>query len=67
MIAEPTCFTRKCKFFIGVKQDNENEITERVYCKAFLDKIPDEIAYGENKHDKPFPGQKNNIVYESEE
>ena len=63
MIAEPNCFKRKCKYFIGVKNDGL-EINERVYCKAFPDKIPYEIAYGNNKHNVPLPNQKNNIVYE---
>lgn len=64
MLSEPTCFTRNCKHFLGVKQDNEDELTERVYCEAFLDKIPDEIAYGENEHNEPFPDQENNIIFE---
>jgi hypothetical protein len=49
MLAEPKCYTRKCKYFIGVKQDNEEEETERNVCKAFPDGIPDEIAYGNEK------------------
>ena len=65
MIATPKCWDRKCKHFIGVKQDNEEETTERVVCKAFPDGIPDEIAYGKNKHSKPIRGQKNKIVYKS--
>ena len=64
MIETPTCFTRNCKFYLGVKQNNEDEATERNYCKAFPDMIPYEIAYGDNKHNKPFPGQNNNIIFE---
>jgi len=63
MLAEPTCYARQCKHFLGVKNDGD-ETTERNYCKAFPDGIPDEIAYGRNPHTKKFPGQKNSILYE---
>ena len=66
MLIEPTCFTRKCKNYSGVKNDG-NELTERNFCKAFPDGIPDEIAYGDNKHLKLLPDQKNNIVFEKAE
>jgi hypothetical protein len=33
-------------------------------CKAFPEGIPDEIWLGENKHLKPLPDQKNDIVFE---
>lgn len=56
MLVEPTCFIRNCKYYFGIKQDNENELTERNYCKAFPNVIPFDITYGKNKHDKPFPG-----------
>lgn len=62
MIPEPNCFTRKCKHFIGVKNDGD-ETTERVYCAAFPDGIPAEIAFGSNKHIKPYPGD-NGIQFE---
>jgi hypothetical protein len=64
MIAEPKCYTRKCANFIGVKNFSEDvEGDERVICKAFPEGIPDEIAYGKNKHTKPFEGD-NGIRYE---
>jgi hypothetical protein len=63
MLQEPKCYTRGCKFFTGIKQDDGNEETERVVCKAFPDGIPDEIAYGDNLHDKPLPEQENNFVF----
>ncbi|MDD5053428.1 MAG: hypothetical protein PHO27_11905 [Sulfuricurvum sp.] len=66
MLGEPKCYTRECKHFTGVKQDNEDEATERVICEAFPDGIPDEIAYGDNLHSKKFPSQKNDIVFEKE-
>ena len=64
MIAEPICYIRSCSHFLGVKQDNEDEATERVYCKAFPDGIPNEIAYGVNKHLKPIAEQDNDIIFE---
>ena len=33
-------------------------------CLAFPDGIPEEILKGENRHSKPLPGQKNDIVFE---
>lgn len=67
MLAEPTCFTRKCRHFLGAISDREgSEENERVACEAFPKGIPDEIAYGDNKHLTPLSGQKNAIVYERE-
>ncbi len=65
MLAEPKCYTRRCKHFIGVKNDGD-EATERVYCRAFPDKIPDEIAYGNNPHKEVHPDQDNEITFEKE-
>jgi len=65
MIQEPRCYERRCKHFIGVKQDRENEETERVVCSAFPDGIPSEIAYGKNLHLKPVEGD-NGIQFEKE-
>lgn len=64
MIEAPKCWERKCKHFLGVKQDEDGELNERVVCKAFPDGIPEEIAYGDNLHEKPLPDQGNDIVYE---
>jgi len=61
MIAQPNCSKRSCIHFIGAKNDGD-ELTERVCCGAFPDRIPDEIAYGGNLHLKPFPGD-NGIQY----
>jgi hypothetical protein len=33
-------------------------------CNAFPEGIPSEIRIGKNKHKKPLPNQKNNIVFE---
>lgn len=65
MIEEPQCYTRKCIHFEGVKQPTlGEEAGEFVYCKAFPNGIPDDIAYGNNKHLVPIPNQKNEIVFE---
>jgi len=64
MLAEPNCFKRRCMYYIGVDQPDGTELSERVICEAFPEGIPDEIAYGDNKHDKPLPDQGNDIVYE---
>jgi hypothetical protein len=55
VLAEPNCSKRNCIFFQGVKNDGD-ETTERVFCTAFLDGIPAEIAYGDNPHTTSFPG-----------
>jgi len=63
MLAEPICYKRKCKFFIGVKNDGD-ESTERYYCKAYPDNIPNDILSGEDKHLTIRDDQQNTIVYE---
>jgi len=65
MIAEPRCFTRGCKHFIGVSQPDGEETSERVICAAFEEQIPDDIAYGNNLHTVTLVGQGNKIVFES--
>jgi len=32
-------------------------------CKAFPNGIPEKILDGKNKHTKPYPGQKNDIIF----
>jgi hypothetical protein len=49
-----------------VKQDGDDEETERPVCKAFPDGIPEEISYGDNLHLEPYPGD-NGIQYEEGE
>lgn len=63
MLAEPNCSKRGCKHFRGVKIDGDDETTERCICAAFPDQIPDDIAYGPNKHLKPVKGD-NGILFE---
>lgn len=62
MIPEPRCYFRRCKHLRGVIGDEEDE-SERPYCSAFPDGIPVEIAYGDNDHTKPYPGD-GGILYE---
>jgi hypothetical protein len=64
MLETPACYKRECKYFIGVKQDDDSEETERVVCEAFPDGIPYKIAYDNHLHNKPLPEQKNKIIYE---
>jgi len=64
MLAEPRCWTRKCKHYIGVIQPDGTELTEMNSCKAFPDHIPVEIAYGDNRHRKPLSNQGNEIIFE---
>lgn len=64
MLAEPKCWTRQCKHYLGVIQPDGTELTETNSCKAFPKGIPSEIAYGNNLHDKPLKDQGNSIVYE---
>ena len=64
MLAEPTCWTRKCKHYIGVIQPDGTEMTETNSCKAFPKGIPSEITYGDNRHTKPLSDQENDIIFE---
>lgn len=66
MLLEPNCYRRHCKYYRGVKNDSIpfNEAEERNFCAAFPDRIPGEIAYGDNDHSKPLEGQGNDITFE---
>lgn len=66
MLMEPNCSIRGCKHLKGVKQPDGTEATEFVYCEAFPDGIPDEIAYGDNTHTSPYPGD-HGIQFEAED
>jgi len=65
MILPPRCYERKCKHYQGIKQSDGTEQTEFVYCEAFSDGIPNDIAYGDNLHLEPYPGD-HGIQYEKE-
>jgi hypothetical protein len=60
MLAEPKCWT-----VLGVDQPDGTELTERVVCRGFPNGIPGELAYRENPHTSPFPGD-HGIQYETE-
>jgi len=71
MLAEPQCYVRKCINFISI-EDTKKERSKKstvdgviLTCKAFPngEGIPDDIAYGENLHLKPFP-KDNGILFE---
>lgn len=66
MITEPNCRKRNYVHYIGIINDDGDETTERPACEAFRNGIPDEIAYGDNKHLKKHPDQDNDIVYEED-
>jgi len=62
------CWIRKCVNYIGIKSDDEDdpnacEVNERHVCKAFPDKIPNEISQGNNTHVEPYEGD-HGIQYE---
>lgn len=47
MIEAPICYHRKCTNYLGVKNDGD-EMTEKVICKVYPDRIPSGIAYGDD-------------------
>ena len=57
MIREPNCSIRRCKHFTGVKSVSTDTDAVVPVCPAFPNGIPNEIAYGNNKHSTPLPGQ----------
>ena len=66
MIEEPNCSKRQCKWLQGVIQPDGTEQSEVSYCPAFPDGIPDNIAYGDNKHLSIIKDQEGEKVYEKE-
>jgi len=62
MLRQPECDRRSCLHFRGAENDGD-ETTERVFCAAFPDGIPNEIAYGDNLHMESYPGD-NGIQYQ---
>jgi hypothetical protein len=64
MLATPKCWKRQCKYYVGNIQPDGTELTEDNFCGAFPEGIPNEIAYGDNKHDKVLKDQAKPYVYE---
>ena len=64
MLAEPKCYKRKCKHYLGIIQPDGTEMTETNYCHAFPNGIPVDIAYGDDKHKEKHKDQENDITYE---
>ena len=50
MLTRPECLARNCVYWIGIEMKGDDESTERPYCRAYPDGIPEEIAYGNDKH-----------------
>jgi hypothetical protein len=63
MILPTACFDRGCVHYIGVRQPDGTEKTERVVCKAYPEGIPDDIADGIDLHSKVRKDQKNSFVF----
>jgi len=64
MLLEPNCYKKKCKHYQSVKWLGKTESTERNICTAFPKGIPEDIAYGNDKHLKKHPDQDNDILFE---
>jgi hypothetical protein len=60
---EPGCRKRKCKHYVGF---SGIDLKMKLTCKAFPDGIPRQIAYGDNLHLKPYPGD-HGIQFEKED
>ena len=58
MLIIPQCYFNKCEHYLGTENKSEpfDESKEFNCCEAFPEGIPDEIAYGDNDHTKPFNG-----------
>jgi hypothetical protein len=65
VLEEPRCAIRRCVHLRGMYQPDQTEKDEVPCCDAFPKGIPRQIAYGPNKHYKPFPGD-HGIRYERE-
>lgn len=67
MIREPKCSKRKCKYYQGIIKPDGSEKTEQPACQAYPDGIPNDIAYGDDKHLEVRDDQDNDITYKKEE
>jgi len=64
MIEPPNCFKRSCKHYTGVWSESDEEFDEVAACKAYPEGIPDDIAYGDDRHLTVRADQDNDIVFE---
>lgn len=60
------CEKRGCKHYLNVRPAEKTEIVGPAVCKAFPYGIPNEIAYGDNPHTTPYPGD-HGIQYEAKQ
>lgn len=65
MISEPNCYKRGCKWYIGIYQPDNTEAVEVHHCLAFPEGIPEDIAFGDNKHETVQEGQVGSFIYET--
>lgn len=63
MLHIPKCASRDCIHFLGVRQVERAEEGEFLYCTAYPDGIPDDIAYGEDLHLHVRADQTNMIIF----
>ena len=61
-IQEPKCSKRHCTWFSGAIKVSDNPVPVNV-CRAFPNGIPDDIAYGGNKHSEVIEGQEGGFVF----
>ena len=66
MLREPNCLKRECKHYRGIIQPDNTEQSEVNHCPAFPQGIPQEIAYGTNKHLTPCCSQEGEVVFEKQ-
>lgn len=66
-LQEPRCLQRNCIQFQGATWLGRTEKSEVVFCNAFPEGIPNDIAYGDNLHLAPIKKQGNTITFEKAE
>lgn len=65
-VAEPKCHKRQCLYFKMKpgKQEKNGALPGPIfYCNAFPGGIPNDITYGDNKHEEVIEGQKGTFIY----
>jgi hypothetical protein len=64
MLAPSNCWSRQCKWYVGIIQPDGTEMTETNFCGAFPNGIPPEISYGDDLHDVVKKKQAKPYIYE---